>query len=92
MVMMSSKWRTLLDTDAVTQLKRKSRAANKPGLGKSWMRLDAPQQHQRLGFYRFKVQHLNVSSLTSPRQAANASVTGSRERICCASAIMKGIV
>ena len=54
--------------------------------------LQAFEQRQRGGVYRIEEQHRKVSSFTFPRQAAKASVTGSSVRICCASAIMTGMV
>ena len=81
-----------IHADAMPELKRKCRAADKPRLCERRKRLQPLQQFERGGLYCLEVQHLKVSSLTFPRQAAKASVTGSSERICCASEIMNGRV
>ena len=77
---------------ASAKMERKRRSADKSCLRKHRERLQTPEQVQRRRSYRFEVQHLKVSSLTLPRQAANASVTGSKDLIFCASAIINGIV
>ena len=77
---------------ASAKMERKCRSADKSCLRKRWECLQTLEKVQRRRSYRFEVQHLKVSSLTLPRQAANASVTGSKDLIFCASAIINGIV